>query len=101
MDSDRYRLQIWYGGHVQGVGFRFKAAQIAKGYDVSGFVRNLDDGRVHLAAVGDPKEVREFVSELSRVMSDFIRSAEIDFFSLQCNILEHFVLKCGHLFISE
>ena len=55
MDSDRYRLQIWYGGHVQGVGFRFKAAQIAKGYDVSGFVRNLDDGRVHLAAVGDPK----------------------------------------------
>ena len=63
MDSDRYRLQIWYGGHVQGVGFRFKAAQIAKGYDVSGFVRNLD-------------EVREFVSELSRVMSDFIRSAD-------------------------
>ena len=76
MDSDRYRFQIWYGGHVQGVGFRFKAAQIAKGYDVSGFVRNLDDGRVHLAAVGDPKEVREFVSELSRVMSDFIRSAD-------------------------
>ena len=30
----------------------------------------------HLAAVGDPKEVREFVSELSRVMSDFIRSAD-------------------------
>ena len=76
MDSDRYRLQIWYCGHVQGVGFRFKAAQIAKGYDVSGGVRNLDDGRVHLAAVGDPKEVREFVSELSRVMSDFIRSAD-------------------------
>lgn len=76
MDSDRYRLQIWFSGHVQGVGFRFKAAQIAKGYDVSGFVKNLDDGRVHLAAIGEPSEVGEFASELCRVMADFIRSVD-------------------------
>ena len=76
MDSDKYRLQIWYGGHVQGVGFRFKAAQIAKGYKVSGYVRNLDDGRVHLAAVGEKAEVRGFVDELSRIMADFIRSTD-------------------------
>ena len=76
MESEKYRLQIWYGGRVQGVGFRFKARQIASGYDVSGTIKNLDDGRVHLVAVGEKEEVRAFADKLAEVMADFIRQTE-------------------------
>ncbi|MBO6103115.1 MAG: acylphosphatase [Opitutales bacterium] len=76
MGGKNFRLQIWFEGHVQGVGFRYKANFIAKGYDVSGFVRNLDDGRVHLLACGAEREVREYAAELKRAMADVIKKAE-------------------------
>ena len=76
MNSQNYRLQVWYSGRVQGVGFRWKAAEIAKGYDVCGYVENLDDGRVRLCAKGEKEEARAFADRLAEVMSDFIRSSE-------------------------
>src|SRR4051794_39360165 len=51
-------VQVFYEGNVQGVGFRYTVKSIARGYDVSGFVRNLSDGRVELQAGGDEEEVR-------------------------------------------
>ena len=42
--------RIFYEGGVQGVGFRYTVKQIASGYDVAGWVRNLPDGRVELQA---------------------------------------------------
>ena len=48
MAVEKFRKQVWFEGRVQGVGFRYKAHQIATAYDVAGFVKNLDDGRVHL-----------------------------------------------------
>ena len=77
MDSQNYRLQVWYTGRVQGVGFRWKAAEIAKGYDVCGYVENLEDGRVHMSVKGEKKEAQAFADRLSEVMADFIRSSEI------------------------
>jgi len=76
MDSEKYRLQVWYTGRVQGVGFRYKAVNVASGYDVAGTVRNLEDGRVHLTAAGEKSEVRAFADKLSEVMADFIRKTE-------------------------
>ena len=74
MAHSKYRLQVWFDGQVQGVGFRYKTVEIAKGYDVAGTVENLDDGRVRLSAVGDKAQVREFVDDVSKVMADFIRN---------------------------
>ncbi len=76
MEIENYRLQVWFEGHVQGVGFRYKTKSVAEGYDVNGYVENLDDGRVHLVAVGDENEVREFVEKLEETMSGFIRAKE-------------------------
>ena len=50
-----------YEGKVQGVGFRAGILSLAKGYEVTGWVRNLPDGRVEVFASGDSSEVDDFV----------------------------------------
>jgi acylphosphatase len=57
-------LQVLYEGNVQGVGFRYSVRQIAKGFDLTGSVRNLRDGRVELLAVGEADEVRAFLEAI-------------------------------------
>ena len=57
-------LQVFYEGHVQGVGFRFTVRHIAKGFDVTGWVRNLADGRVELQVTGEEDEVRAFIHRI-------------------------------------
>ena len=59
-DSVIASIQVFYEGNVQGVGFRYSVRQIAKGFDVTGSVRNLRDGRVELLATGEEDEVRAF-----------------------------------------
>lgn len=68
--------RIFYSGNVQGVGFRATVRRIAQGYNVTGFVRNLADGGVELVAEGDPKILKQFATEISQTMSDYIRTAE-------------------------
>ena len=58
-------VQVFYEGNVQGIGFRYSVKQIARGFDVTGFVRNLRDGRVQLQASGDEQEVRAFLEAIA------------------------------------
>ena len=53
---------VFYEGRVQGVGFRFTCKQIARGYEVVGWVRNLPGGRVELQCSGDAGEVEAFLA---------------------------------------
>ena len=57
---ERSRLQIIYSGRVQGVGFRYAAKMTARGFEVTGTVRNLPDGRVELVAEGERAELEAF-----------------------------------------
>lgn len=59
-------LQVFYQGHVQGVGFRFTVRHIAKGFEVTGWVRNLPDGRVELHVTGQEDEVRAFLDQVAK-----------------------------------
>jgi len=56
--------QYYFGGRVQGVGFRYATKQLAKGFDVLGWVRNSPDGRVELQVMGEEEELDEFIQEL-------------------------------------
>lgn len=53
--------RVFYEGYVQGVGFRWTTKRIAHGYDISGWVRNLADGRVELQVSGADDEVSAFL----------------------------------------
>ena len=57
--------QVFYEGRVQGVGFRFSCKQIATGYEVTGWVRNLPDGRVELQCSGEVEEVEAFLEGIA------------------------------------
>lgn len=57
--------QVFYEGRVQGVGFRYTVRQIAKGFDVVGSVKNLDDGRVELQVSGETQEVADFLQAIA------------------------------------
>ncbi len=57
-------VQVLYEGNVQGVGFRYSVKQIAKGFDVIGWVKNLRDGRVELQASGEETELRAFLDAI-------------------------------------
>lgn len=75
----RQRLQVCYSGRVQGVGFRYTTKAVALGFEVTGTVRNLSDGRVELVAEGDRTELEAFRraiqdSEVGR----FVRQEEAD-----------------------
>ena len=64
---------VFFEGHVQGVGFRFTTFNLAKGYEVTGFVKNLADGRVQMELEGDHEECMAFIKALSEEMASFIR----------------------------
>jgi acylphosphatase len=52
MAADKAQVRIVVNGRVQGVGFRFATAQEARALGLSGWVRNLPDGRVKIQAEG-------------------------------------------------
>jgi len=59
-------LQVFYEGNVQGVGFRWSVRHVTKGFDVTGWIRNLPDGRVELQVTGEEDEVRAFLDQLAQ-----------------------------------
>jgi acylphosphatase len=59
-------LQVFYEGNVQGVGFRWSVRHAAKGFDLTGWVRNLPDGRVELQVNGEEDEVRAFLDGVAK-----------------------------------
>jgi len=71
-----YHETIHFTGHVQGVGFRYTTMQVAREYDVAGYVTNLLDGRVQIEAEGAEPEVKAFVAALEDRMHGYIRKTD-------------------------
>jgi acylphosphatase len=76
---NRRRIHVLYTGRVQGVGFRYQAKSAAAGFEVTGIVRNLPDGRVELIAEGDQTELEEFRQAIrDSGVGPMIRSEEVE-----------------------
>ena len=51
---------------VQGVGYRFFAQRVAERHGVTGYVKNLHDGRVEVYAIGTLEQLQSLRAELER-----------------------------------
>ncbi len=67
---------VYFSGHVQGVGFRYATLQVAKEFEVAGYVRNLADGRVLVEAEGAAGEVDAFIAAIGERMHGHVRKLE-------------------------
>ena len=68
--------RVLYSGRVQGVGFRYTAQRIAQQHAVTGFVKNLRDGRVELVAEGSRGEIDRLLREIAAAMEGNIEEAD-------------------------
>ena len=61
MSEQRLRAHVHVSGRVQGVGYRANTEETATLRGVSGWVRNLDDGRVEAVFEGDARAVESMI----------------------------------------
>ena len=72
-------MHIFYSGHVQGVGFRYTVRSVAAGFEVTGTVRNVLDGRVELVAEGPREELEAFQKAIREAgLEHFIRNETVN-----------------------
>ncbi|MBI3831575.1 MAG: acylphosphatase [Planctomycetes bacterium] len=79
-EGDLKRWHIYLSGRVQGVGMRATVADLAPDHGITGWVRNLSDGRVEIVAEGRSANLERFLATLESQMRGYIgdiqRSAE-------------------------
>jgi len=71
------RRHVYYSGMVQGVGFRYTVTRMAAGRPVTGFVKNLADGRVELVVEGPEHEVLGLVADVAERMQGYIHGRQV------------------------
>lgn len=69
--------QVFFSGRVQGVGFRWTTQKIAANFPVTGYVRNLSDGRVELIVQGQPADVDAIIESVKQKMAANIVNADV------------------------
>jgi acylphosphatase len=66
------RRRVHFSGRVQGVGFRYTCHDLARGFAVGGYVRNLRDGRVEVVAEAEESELDDFLAAIRMEMHRYI-----------------------------
>lgn len=73
------RAIVFYSGRVQGVGFRYTCRSLAMEFAVTGYVKNLTDGRVELAAEGGCAEIEAFLRAIDGSdLKPYIRQRSVE-----------------------
>ncbi|MDY6874230.1 MAG: acylphosphatase [Chloroflexota bacterium] len=80
IEQNDLRLHAYLTGNVQGVGFRYFVLQHAQALDLTGWVRNLWDGRVEVTAEGPHDAVNQLLVHLRRgPISADVKDIDFDF----------------------
>lgn len=72
-------LNMIAAGRVQGVGFRFHTQKLAASHELTGWVKNRDDGTVEIMVQGEDKQLEDFLKDLK----EGNRYAEVDDISVK------------------
>ncbi|MBR2764768.1 MAG: acylphosphatase [Blautia sp.] len=76
----KVRRQLFFSGTVQGVGFRYRAMYLAQSHGLTGWVRNLWDGRVQMQLQGEERAINDMVEALQN--QRFISVEDIESYEL-------------------
>ncbi len=71
------RRRVVFSGRVQGVFFRATSRQLAAGYAVTGFVRNLPDSTVEMEVQGPLDQIDAFLAAVRRHYAENITAMDV------------------------
>ena len=58
------KIKAIVSGNIRNVGYQAKVIGFAKAFELTGFVRNMDDGRVHIIAEGEENNLNAFIGAI-------------------------------------
>lgn len=70
-------IHVIYKGAVQGVGFRFTSERVAEEFEVKGWVKNLANGNVEIAAEAEEESLKNFLGKINKAFSSYIEDIDI------------------------
>lgn len=82
----KIRKHLYFSGRVQGVGFRYRSYYIARSLGLTGWVKNLSDGRVEMEVQGDADTIGNLISMLNEQAFIHITDMEEEKRELQSEI---------------
>jgi acylphosphatase len=71
------QVHVFYSGRVQGIGFRATAKYLAVNLGITGWVKNLGDGRVEVVGEAEEKALKDFLEQVNKHFSHYIRQADV------------------------
>jgi len=74
--GEEIQCRVIFSGRVQGVGFRWTTQGVVSDLPLSGYVRNLPDGRVELLLQGSRESVDNGLSRVEKARAGFIENTE-------------------------
>ena len=72
------RVHVYFRGIVQGVGFRYTAMRLAARRGVTGWTKNLYDGRVEIVGEGTEEALEQFLRELREYFATYVRDVQTE-----------------------
>ena len=72
------RAHVIFSGSVQGVGFRYTAQNFANNLRITGWVKNLSDGRVEMVAEGTREQIDNLLYKLDKQFDRKITNKDMD-----------------------
>ena len=71
------RIEAFYSGQVQGVGFRFTVERLAVELDIRGWVKNIADGRVCLVCEAEEEALKDLLGRIKDRFSVYISDIDL------------------------
>ena len=73
------RAHVFFSGTVQGVGFRYTCRSYAAELGLTGWVKNLPDGRVELWAEGSKDTIEQLFAKIESHFDGYIRDKIVNY----------------------